>query len=363
MVRGLAIVMIVIWHGALDMRLLAPLPGALAGLMQLLGEIRLPAFFLCSGLVTGRMLGLGPRAFFTRRLATPLWLILIWTGINLAFELLVHPLSLRRDTALTVAPHQLFWVPYGNLWFLYAVVAVAALAWAIRRWPVLAQMLLVVALMLGLRGLNLPALPETLAWLLGRLWLQALPYFMIGIWAAPWLLAFWRADAGLRWRAGLSVLAGLAAAVLWRLNLPGGGLSGGAGLSAGIGPALGLVMTAGFISGLAWIAAAPRWARPRRALVWLGQHSVQIYVAHQLFIALAMLALQPWLAARPSPAPALGAGLWLIVAAFAVAGPLALARLAGALGAGWLYAPPARLRAGAAPGASPDLRPKEPSAP
>ena len=100
----------------------------------ILGFARIPAFFLAAGLVMASIKGSKSKWFLTKRLPLMLWVIILWTSISLVFEMIgfnLYPWS----NYPSFPNGYIFPVPFGNLWFVYALLILSAYAALISKLP------------------------------------------------------------------------------------------------------------------------------------------------------------------------------------------------------------------------------------
>ncbi|VDC32970.1 acyltransferase family protein [Pseudogemmobacter humi] len=332
-VRGITITLVVLFHAAIALATWFPatesnLPEPLIRLTALLGLVRMPAFFFCSGLVFSFAIARGWRWFLARRLRFALWIVAVWTGISLAVErsgLHLYP----QYTTPFILPEQLLWVPYGNLWFIYAMLLVSALALLLRPLPLAVQHLLVLGLgVLAMLTDRHVVLPEGLRLLAGGLAEDALVFFMLGVWWGPSLIRFLddpriALAAGFALPAlGLSALNMIAPVGIWLPIL------------------VMLPMTTGF---LAMIRIFSVWEPGTRFFAMIGRRSLEIFLLHQFFLAAVFALLERFAPGMP-PVTALLL-LWLVPLAGSVRAARILRARSGPLlfdAPAWLKLPTAR---------------------
>ncbi|MBG9994555.1 acyltransferase [Pseudoalteromonas sp. NZS127_1] len=105
----------------------------------ILSFARIPAFFLAAGLVMASITGSKSKWFLTKRLPLMLWVIILWTVISLTFEIIgfnLYPWS----NYPSFPRGYIFPVPFGNLWFVYALLALSAYAVVISRFSLPVQL-------------------------------------------------------------------------------------------------------------------------------------------------------------------------------------------------------------------------------
>ena len=104
----------------------------------ILGFARIPAFFLAAGLVMASIKGSKSRWFLTKRLPLMLWVIILWTAISLIFEMIGFNLYPWSDYP-SFPQGYTFPIPFGNLWFVYALLILSAYAVVVSRFTVPVQ--------------------------------------------------------------------------------------------------------------------------------------------------------------------------------------------------------------------------------
>lgn len=191
MVRGIVICLVVMLHAIFALLTWFPAvdgAGPMVSVIKLtlvLDHVRMPALFFCAGLVFAFSIGRGWDWFLRHRLRVFLWIIVVWTLLAAAVEAL--GLHLNPDGPSPMVPlRQLFLVPYGNLWFVYALMIVSTLAMLLRPLPMVDRHLVVVALYVPAsliwRHYALPAGADDLV---QGLVYDALVFFMLGLWWGP----------------------------------------------------------------------------------------------------------------------------------------------------------------------------------
>ncbi len=104
----------------------------------ILGFARIPAFFLAAGLVMASIKGSKSKWFLTKRMPLMLWVIILWTSISLGFEIIgfnLYPWS----NYPSFPNGYIFPVPFGNLWFVYALLLLSAFAVVASRFTLFMQ--------------------------------------------------------------------------------------------------------------------------------------------------------------------------------------------------------------------------------
>lgn len=307
--KGAAILLVIVWHAYLAARVAGDLPSWLDALNVGLANVRMPLFFLASGLLMERLAERPWEQLVRKRIAPLAWVLVLWTLIGSAVDLAV-PLYPWEDEPLQGIA-QVLWRPQGILWFVYALLAFAVLA----RVAATASGWRRVAVAAGLWA----ALVAYDAWrgeFHTRSLVQFFPFFMAGVLAAKPIRRVTASGWGLAAIAAVS-LAGLAALPLAGVD----GLAGTAGRN---------VLGTGLFVAVA--AAAQRWPGLTRGLDAAGRRSQALFLGHMPVLA-AAFALLPVRAADPVV-------LWLVLSVLSITGALLLERGARLAGLGWLYRVP-----------------------
>ncbi|MDG4762588.1 acyltransferase family protein [Solwaraspora sp. WMMD406] len=262
--RGAAILLIVELHTQGALRLLGADHPLLSSVNVALATVRLPTFFLVSGLLAVSVLAVPWRQFLRRRPGSLLYLYLLWGGILLAVTTLLavvtgEPAAVARATA-----HALL-VADSELWYLVALAVFCTVSRLTRAVPVAVQLAAAAALA-ALAATDL--LPIT-SWGVDHM-LSCYLYFLIGRHFRPAVIAFSR-GATIR-RCVLLGVTWLVVGGLLRLADP----SGRALLAL-----LPLVALPLAVS-LAAVAVDRPVGAPLRII---GRHTLPIYVLHPVVIA------------------------------------------------------------------------------
>ncbi|WP_168209091.1 acyltransferase family protein [Agromyces intestinalis] len=336
--KATAIVLIVLFHTT-DWFLRDVAPGLnIAGLAPwavlstALIPVRIPLFFLVSGVLAARAVERPWRRLAGTRFLDLLWPFAIWTA-------LVAPVwMLRSDPAdpMALAGTAGAGLVLGGLhyWYLPALVVCLVVARLVRRHPVAAVVVSGVVAF-GLRSLITPQLAvlglPVLAANLDR-WMAFGFWFLLGCFARTFVLGF----ARLHGAAGIVALAAFVAVTWWQL---------------GVGVTM-LGTTLASLTGVAALvllsSAASRWAPVARAGRYLAARTLPIYLVHAFaFELLAVLAdvvdaQTGW--RLPLEYGAVTLIVVPLVVACAVGLSTALFALSGRAGFRWIFEPPAGLR-------------------
>ena len=323
--RGLAIVLVVLHHSVLHLDAAHLLPAGWRAVNGELVLLRMPLFFLVSGLLAASAAQRSWGSLVRSRLVPLLWVFVLWSLVRFAVFSAVAPRFQPWESGswvpLLLAPVR----PTTGLWYLYALAAFTAAARALGRRAPLA--LLPAAALSVAAAEELVRAPFYVWHQMGRCWV----FFLLGWCLRTRLL---RALGALR----PLPAAALSAAGAVVLTAHGRGLLEVPG-------ALSAVSAAAVAGGLAFavlLTSLPGAGALSAGLGRLGRSTLPVYLAHELVVGVGT-----------SAAVALGAGAgaqrpgWLPVAwvLVALALPLALHAAARRAGAGWLYEVPAALPA------------------
>ncbi|MDQ1287572.1 MAG: hypothetical protein QG622_1137 [Actinomycetota bacterium] len=317
--RGLAILLVVFVHAeewllraGFDVRPWHAVNGVLVGM-------RMPLFFTVSGVLGAGWLARSWSLTFSRKVGFLLWVYLVWQPIGLLASLMADQFTGHRQTvfhfvaalaATTVRPR-------SELWFLWALAAYFALAWACRRVPALLQL----AVAAGVAAVCLSGVVRVPAgW---NLVPNFHVFFLLGLHHRDVLL--WTADRVVSARRTGAAIIGAWIAVAT--------VSALFGLELYIGVGLG-IRVLGLASGVVLAV----WLTSSRLLRYLGSRTLPIYLAHTPVL----LGLVWWAyASRDEPVIAsVGPLLPLIATAVSVGASLALHAVLRRTPARYLYEPP-----------------------
>lgn len=308
--KGFCIVLVVMMHATLGVEKAAGETGWLGLFVEFARPFRMPDFFLISGLFLGLVITRPWGRYFDRKVVHFLYFYVLWLTIQFAFK--APGWIADGDSISEVAGRYLFSFvqPFGTLWFIYMLPVffiVTRLARNLPWW-----------LLLGGAAL-LEILPVHTGWLMIDEFAARYVYFLGGyllagrifgfarwagehVWQSAALLAVWAVVNGLVVFAPVGeALAGLAG-VASHADLPVVSLLLG---SAG---AMAIVLAASLLSKL----------RGAGFLAWLGSHSIVVYLAFFLPMAISRAVLLKF-------APFLDIGtVSALVTLASVAGPVML---------------------------------------
>lgn len=293
--KGLCILLVVLHHAVVkDLAVqappaLAPVAEAWATVTMALKPVRMPLFFVLSGLVAAGAVG-RPWPQARRRVLSPYYLYVVWLVLQGAFFSVERLLPMNRTQDLVELAGDLVWASTG-LWFLYALAVYFALARLLVRFP-RERVLLVAAAVSALSGLV-----PTEAWNRTSV-LFHFTFFAFGALAPDLVRRTGAWAGGLLPRLAVGYVA--LVALLPLVHLP---RTVDLLVASVVGVPLGIALCARLARGPA-----------AAGLAWVGRRTLPIYVLHAPLLALALHLPEPL---RVSP---LGRGYlgWLEAAAYPV---------------------------------------------
>jgi uncharacterized membrane protein YcfT len=319
--KGMSILLVVAHHAVSFLYTSGLAPPAVVAANTALASMRMPLFFLVSGLFVAGPLAAPWRTLLHKRVAFFLYLFALWTLLRFAFFHIpavasVDPYVDDTDpVALAMAPL----IPGSGMWFIYALALYAVIAKLIKGLPVWLQ--------LGAAGLLSAFVGAEILQFEAEVWTRMarhLFFFLLGWHARTLVERVARAGTALRVAAAAAVCVGCAAAavVLGFRSIPGVAL----GLNI-------LAVTFGVLFA-AWVS---RY-RVGRPLVALGAQTLPVYLIHIFWIAVIMVGLL-----HLGVPPAAGYVLPVAIAALCTVLSLLTHRALVAAGGSWLFALPRRL--------------------
>ena len=310
--KGVSILLVVFGHAVLAVDQDLPLGDAVTELLwESLTLVRMPTFFLISGMLAARTLERDRRSFIDRTILQLVWVFLVWNGLQALARLTVGELASTEIATWKLALFPVY--PLHVNWFIWALLIYYVVMRALRSLP--AALLLTLATLLF-------ATEFEIAHPINRT-LHYFVFFAAGVMLSGQLPA-------LIGRIGLlqTLLLGTALApvsLLWvalpTLDVP---------LIEAAFTIVGIMAVLGCCAQIAGTAAGS-------ALAWLGGRTLPVFVAHYPIVAATREAA---LAVGLTESPA------LLIALCTMAGialPLVGHALAPRLGFGWLFRKPAAL--------------------
>ncbi|MBC3190807.1 acyltransferase family protein [Pseudonocardia sp. C8] len=317
--KGLCIVLVVLHHAVMFLEPQGLVPGPLYLLNTAIASLRMPLFFLASGLFLASVLNRPWRVLLHKRVALFAWLYLLWTCLQYAvLAALPHgiapPLATQTWERLLLSPL----LPAPSMWFLYALALFSVAARLLRRVPA-AVLLTATGVLSAVAAAGMLEFPS-FAW--GSMSRYAF-FFVLGWHGRALVERLAAATSPLRVLVAAVVAAGAAtASVVFGLrDIP------------GVAFGLNVVAVTGGVLAAAELA---RW-RIGRVAIGLGRRTLPIYLANILVIGV----LTTLLAGVRLPAPAQYV-LVALVTATTVVLTLGVQRLLLTVRAGWLYDLPGR---------------------
>lgn len=143
LVKGVAIIMVVVYHTMLFLRAIEYEGGGMGRVKIVLETFPMPAFFVIAGMFQLRVPQWSFAQTWHRRLATYLYLYVLWSTLRFVFYLVV-PNVRSADGAGASASDPLsllailVW-PSSSYWFIWALFVFTLLVWLMRRMPAWAQ--------------------------------------------------------------------------------------------------------------------------------------------------------------------------------------------------------------------------------
>ncbi len=310
--KGMTILLVVLHHLTLFLQPHGFVPGPVATINMGLTSLRMPLFFLASGLFFAGPLAGSWRVLLHKRVALFGYLYVLWATLQFLEMSLLPPGVAAPEVTQDAAEYvTLLLVPAPAMWFLYALSVYSVLAKLARPVPPWLQLTVTGAVSATI-GADLVVIPSE-TW---SLTIRYLFFFLLGCYARG-LVERVAELTGVRRIAvgGAAVLVGALSAVA---------LISGLRWVPGLALLLNLAVVVCGVQLAAWIAPSPI----SRPLLHLGRNTLQVYLTNVLWIGLITLLLRQ----VPIPPPHYPLPLILMVVV------TALALLTGrALRAGWLY--------------------------
>ncbi len=318
--KGMSILLVVAHHIVWFMERSGQAPSAVVTANEALASLRMPLFFLASGLLAAGPLAAPWRAVLHKRVAFFLYLYAIWTIIRFTFFATVVPPDVDPDgSADPLALVLALLLPGPSMWFLYALAVFAVVTKLARPLPVWLQ-LGVTGTLSALVGAEMVDFGDTRWTYMSRF----LFFFLLGCHARELVERLARATSLLWVVAGAATCVGAAV----------GAVAFGLRTIPGIALALQCLAVGSGVLFAAWIAQY----RIGRPLVVLGTQTLPIYLIHMMWLAAIMIGVRH-VALPVAAAYALPFVLVLVLTALSQLTHRALT----ALGATWLFALPSRL--------------------
>lgn len=292
--KGICIIFVVMMHSTLGVEKAAGAEGWMHHVVAFAKPFRMPDFFLISGLFLNRVIDRPWRRYLDRKLVHFLYFYILWLTIQFAFK--APGLMGEAGLSGVVGAYLMAFIePFGTLWFIYILPVFFVATRLLKRVPVW----LVFVVLAGLE-----ILPVHTGWVMIDEFCSRFVYFFAGYAFARHIfrIADWLKEHPFAGLAGLIawgvveyalVFTPLPEGLMW-LIAPSGDLLDGRGALSDL-PVVSLLL--GFAGALAIIAVASLLSllaerNPLRcALGWLGAHSIVVYLAFFLPMAIARTAL------------------------------------------------------------------------
>ncbi len=329
--KGMSILLVVLHHVVILSEPHGLVPGPVSALNTALASLRMPLFFLASGLFAAAPLAASWRTLLHKRVAFFLYLFVLWTLLQSVVFLALPADVLPPDSPASwvdVAWEAL--LPGPAMWFLYALAVFSILGKLVRRTPAWAQ-LVVSGALCAVVGAGLVTF-ESFAW---TFMARYLFFFLLGVHA----------------RAVVETVAERSSLLL---VVAGGALCGataGASVALGARDVVGVAFATNVVAVTFGVLLAGYLSRFRAffPLVVLGRNTLPVYLTNVLVVAGVVAVI------RHLPLPsAVGWVAPPVLALLVVGVTLLVSETLRAAGAGWLFALPEALAHRPAPVAAPD---------
>ncbi|MEP0521758.1 MAG: acyltransferase family protein [Hyphomicrobiales bacterium] len=269
--KGICIIFVVMMHSTLGVEKAAGQEGWMHLVVAFAAPFRMPDFFLISGLFLARVIDRNWLRYFDRKVVHFAYFYALWVTIQFAFK--APGIAAEMGTVATLSLYLMSFIePFGTLWFIYILPIFFVLTKLAHDWHIPTWMTGVFGALLHLAGI------ET-GWLLVDEFASRFVFFFAGYALAPFIFktAEWiridriKAFAFLvTWAVanGTLVWLGWASSPLFSLTL-------------GFAGALALICTASLLAQSDLIS----------PIKWLGAHSIVIYLAFFLPMAISRIVL------------------------------------------------------------------------
>lgn len=332
--KASAIILVVLFHATdwFAATLIPGIGGTAYGIWREISvaliPVRIPLFFLVSGVLAAAAVHRPWRTLLTTRVPAVIWPFLIWTILISVPWLLRIAYGNPAESAWLVSSALIF--GGAHFWYLPALAAFILIARAVRRVP---RTAVIVSALVALVAPLLSPMVAGLGPVLGQnvvRWPTFLFWFVLGCFARRAMLRF----AELPW---LIAIVGVAMFVGLRWVLVHQGVFFGL---------VAMLSVTGVLTGVLLSRLAVRAAPLARLGRYLAARTLPIYVGHALLLEVAAVVVQ-WARRRGVALPAdvsiLNAMIVPVIVVSVVLGALGMYAAARRLRMGWLYEPPPRL--------------------
>lgn len=255
--KGFCICFVVMMHSTLGVGEAAGATGWLHPVVEFARPFRMPDFFMIAGLFLSHRIDAPWRTYLDRKVVHFAYFYVLWLTIQFAFKAPMMAGELGWEgTAFQYL--RAFVDPWGTLWFIYHLALFFVVVRLVKRvpWPIVLA-----------AGILLEAAPIHTGSVLVDEFAARFVYFYAGYVFAPMIFRFAE-------RVGAHPLAGFAGLLAW-------GLLNGLVVAAGWADLPGVSLALGFAGASAVVAGSVLLSRSLAAipLSWLGAHSIVVYLA------------------------------------------------------------------------------------
>ncbi|MCJ7858277.1 acyltransferase family protein [Corynebacterium kalidii] len=191
--KGFCILLVVAGHAVNNLNNNGYLTGEWERINLMLGPMRMPLFFLLSGLFAAKALSENWRSFADRRVWIMVWLFVLWVPVREIWLAMVPATSVGHDGPVPAprAADPVNWGPMlenmgravlgpeSYLWFVYALALFAVLSKLTRKVPPVVQLLLAGAV-------SVTAPTANFGWPWNDI-LHTYFFYLLGMYGAPWI--------------------------------------------------------------------------------------------------------------------------------------------------------------------------------
>lgn len=276
--KGICIIMVVMIHSTLGVELAAGQEGWLHYVVAFARPFRMPDFFLISGLFVGLTIDRSWRRYIDRKVVHFAYFYILWLTIQFAFK--APGMALENGWSYPLSFYlEAFIQPFGTLWFIYLLpifLVFTRLVKAVPMWLVFALAALIEVLPVATGSVILDEFAARFVYFFAGYMFSEL-IFAYARWVRAHPAGFGLLCVGWALVHGFLVFtpAPAALAAFLQPDLGYTGATGGISELPFVSLALGLAGCA-FVVGLAAVVSLPD---PMRWLVWLGEHSIVVYLA------------------------------------------------------------------------------------
>jgi uncharacterized membrane protein YcfT len=278
--KGIAIVLVVLFHSGLLLMENNMAPDVWVFFGRVFSTLRMPLFFLASGLFAASVIARPWRDLWNSRLRLLVWMLVLWTIVRFGYFAVVPMDTRPGETNVTKVLLTLI-EPSSGLWFLHALVLLFVIAKVMRnRIPVVVQIgVAAIVSFAFLSGVSLDSLSYNG---IGRY----LFFFLLGCYARQWILKFTERP---RWvlMLSLTVLFATLATIIYRLHFE---------RIPGVAFGLSLIAVSAGILIARCLAATPL----TRVFTFIGKNTLPIYVTNVVIVAAIVTGLQRFIPDIPA---------------------------------------------------------------